>query len=125
ASEAEFEARFPQNVYFRDGSRPQESWVRVRRDESLPNAWRRAGSAYVGILHWQHAQTIEADLSELEGGGLAPGTALRISPVQNRAQTIERVYTGAPVAIPMTGWTPAWPVGRDSGTPLPPTFPEL
>ena len=123
---AEFEAKFPLNEYFREGGRPTDNWVRVRHDGSLPSAWRREGLAYIGILNWQLASTVEVDLSGAEEAGtLEPGTSLRIRPVQNRAQIIERVYTGGPVPIPMSGWEPEWPAGRDPGSRLPTTFPEF
>ena len=125
-SGAGFEAKFPQNEYHREGTPPSGVWVHVRRDPSLPGDWRREGMAHVGVLNWEHASTVEVDLSELEAtAGLAPGVAVRISPVENLGQTLERLYDGTPVAVPMMGWTPQRPTGRPADSPLPPTFPEL
>ena len=126
ASGADFEQRFPENEYYRDGARPTGSWIRIRRDASLPGAWRRRALAYVGVLNWEGASSVDVDLSELEQtGGLESGATVRIASVQGGAEELEVVYAGSPVPLPMTGWTPAWPAGRRSDAPLPPTFPEL
>jgi hypothetical protein len=125
-SGAGFEAEFPQNEYYREGARPAGAWVRVGRDASLPGYWRREGMAHVAVLNWEHASVVEVDLSELEGAAsLAPGVTLRISPVQNPAESFERIHDGTPVLFPMTGWTVERPAGRPPELPLPPTFPEL
>jgi hypothetical protein len=123
ATGADFEALFPQNEYYRDGNRPAGAWVRVRQDLSLPGPWRRAGLAYVGIVNWDGAAAVDVDLSGVQS--LEAGALLRVASVQSRAEAVERAYDGGAVSFPMTGWTPAWPAGRVSGSPLPATFPEF
>jgi hypothetical protein len=82
--------------------------------------------AIVTILNWNVAETVDVDLAAVEEEGmLEDGTTLRITSVQNTDESVERTYSGNPVAFPMTGWTPTLPAGRDTGSPLPSTFPEL
>ncbi len=117
---------FPDNAYHDDTNEPAGVWVRIRRDEALPDDWRPKGRAWVTVLNWQELPEVDIDLSGLEGeGGLEIGTTVEIRPVQAWGTAIERTYQGASVRVPMTGWSAMRPVGRDPGVPLPSTFPEL
>jgi hypothetical protein len=70
---------------------------------------------------------VEVDLTGVEAAGkLEAGTTVTVRPAQNLEQSVERVFDGSPVEIPMTGWTAAAPHGRDlAQEPLPEAFPEF
>lgn len=84
-----------------------------------PNIY-EAKRANIVIYNWDLIDTIAVDLS---GAGLEIGDRYFLHNVQNYfEETIQGVYDGSPINIPMTGWTIATPIGWES--PLQPsTFP--
>jgi hypothetical protein len=69
---------------------------------------------------------VEVDLSILEAeAGLEAGVSLKVWSVQNPDVGLTYEYGAEALRLPMHGWEPAWPAGRDEGNALPSTFPEF
>jgi hypothetical protein len=95
---------------------PQQNAVFVRANEF------DASRATVTIYNWQNQATVAVDLSSLN---LRHGQAYRLRNAQNYLKEWRTfVYDGAPIAVPMEGWTVATPYG--ASTPLAAsTFPQF
>jgi hypothetical protein len=81
-----------------------------------PNAY-EAGRANIVVFNWDMKSSVAVDLS---ASGIKVGDTYQIRDAQNwyAGPVVTGVYSGAPVAVPMTGLTVAQPVGS---VPNPPT----
>jgi hypothetical protein len=123
-----FRSRFSENEFNGDGlGAPAGTWVYVVPDRYLPDAWDHRGAARVAVYNWDGQKSVAIDLSGVEAAGrIEAGTTVTVRPAQNLEQTVERVFDGLSIEIPMTGWTVASPYGRDLlREPLPDAFPEF
>jgi hypothetical protein len=71
--------------------------------------------------------SVAVDLSAIEAAGkIAPGAVVTVRPAQNLSQSTELLYEESTIEVPMMGWTPTAPAGRDlEQEPLPATFPQF
>ena len=106
------QSQFPNNTYF--SSRPTGAKVFVR-----PNAY-EPGRGSITIYNWDLAGTVPVDLGAL----LSTGSYYEVRNAQNPlgAPVFTGTYDGNPVAFPMTGMTPATPVGIAAPAPTGPEF---
>jgi len=95
------QSQYPSNTYY--SSRPTGVKVFIR-----PNAY-EAGRVNVTIFNWDNLDSVAVDLS----GILSVGSTYEIRNAQNffGPAVASRTYDGAPVSFPMTGLSPATPVG--------------
>jgi hypothetical protein len=102
----------PDNTYH--ASRPTTNKIVVR-----PNTY-EVGRANIVIYNWTRQTSVAVDISTAR---IPLGRSYTIRNVQNYfGPTLKGTYTGAPVNIPMSGWTVAAP---DRATTPPSTFPEF
>ncbi len=123
-----FRLGYPGNEYYSDGlADPSGTWVYVLASEYLPDDWERRGLAHVAIYNWCFKESVTVDLSGVAAAGkIEVGATVTVRPALNLDERVERVFDGSPIDIPMTGWTPAAPIGRDvAQDPMPPCFPEF
>ena len=108
-------AAWPGNTFIRYTTRPTGTNVLVRRNTY------EAGRGHVAVFNWGLASTASVDLSSI----LAVGAPYEVRNAQNffAPPVASGVYAGGTVALPMTGLTPATPIGG-SVTP-PATGPEF
>ncbi|MGA7991389.1 MAG: PKD domain-containing protein, partial [Thermoanaerobaculia bacterium] len=106
-------SRFPNNTYYRK-TRPTGTAVYVR-----PNKY-EAGRGHIAVLNWGLTSTVNVDVSSI----LAVGASYEVRNAQNYfgPPVLSGVYGGGTITLPMTGLTPATPVG---GTAQPATGPEF
>jgi hypothetical protein len=104
--------QYPSNTYY--SSRPTGTQVFVR-----PNQY-EAGRANITVYNWGLSASVPVDLSSV----LANGSQYEIRNVQNLygSPVVSGTYTGGTISLPMTGITPATPVGW---TAPPATGPEF
>jgi len=83
---------------------PTGVWTAVR-----PNAY-EPGRANIVVFNWDLNPTVTVDLS---ASGIRVGDSYQIRDVENwyNGPVVSGVYTGSPVAIPMTGLTVVQPFG--------------
>ena len=100
-------SEFPGNIY--SSSRPTGVKVFVRPNQYEP------GRANITVYNWDKAPVVDVTVSAV----LKPGAHYEVRSAQNffGAPVLTGTYNGAPIHIPMTGLTPATPIGR----PAPPT----
>jgi hypothetical protein len=123
-----FRLRFTENEFYADGlAAPTGSWVYVSASAYLPDAWEHRGAAHVGVYNWDGSAAVAVDLSGAEAAGkIQTGTTVTVRPASNLEQSVERVFDGSPIEVPMTGWSAAAPTGRNlEQEPLAETFPEF
>jgi hypothetical protein len=106
------QSQFPNNTYL--SSRPTGVKVFVR-----PNAY-EPGRGSITIYNWDLGSTVPVDL----GGLLSSGSYFEVRNAQNPfgAPVLTGTYAGSPVAFPMTGLTPATPIGVAAPLPTGPEF---
>jgi hypothetical protein len=106
-------SQFPNNTYFRT-TRPTGTTAYVR-----PNKY-EAGRGHIAVLNWGLAPTVNVDVSSI----LPVGSAFEVRNAQNffGPPVVSGVYAGGTITLPMTGLTPAVPVG---GTAQAATGPEF
>jgi hypothetical protein len=94
-------AAYPDNIYVAE--RPAEARVFVR-----PNRY-ETGRAHVVVYNWALADAVDVDLS----GVLTVGATFEVRNAQNwfAGPVAGGTYDGSPVALPMTGLSPAQPIG--------------
>jgi hypothetical protein len=86
----------------------------------IPNAW-EVGRAHIAVFNWKHDSVVEVDISRI---GLKVGDKFRLQNVADYFNdTIDVVYEGKPVRIPMTDRSVAPIVGL--GEKPQSTFPEF
>jgi hypothetical protein len=104
--------QFPSNTY--TTGKPTANRVFVR-----PNAY-EAGRANVAVYDWTHASTVAVDLSSV----LQVGASFEVRDAQNfyGAPVLTGTYQGGSVSLPMTGLSPAAPVGMSAPAPTGPEF---
>lgn len=92
---------YPQNTYLTAAPTTPKVFVR-------PNLY-EPGRAHVIVYNWGGAQTVDVDLSKV----LKVGASYEVRDAQNvfAAPVKAGTYPGGAVALPMTGLTPAQPVG--------------
>jgi hypothetical protein len=128
ATDADFRTRFPENEYYGAGlAGPSGTWAYVFVNEYLPDAWEHRRIAHAAVYNWDGLSSVGVDLGAIEAAGkIAPGTVVTVRPAQNLSQSAELLYTGSTIEVPMTGWTPIAPAGRNlAQEPLPATFPDF
>ena len=105
---------YPNNTYYTNASPPNVNKVVV-----LPNAY-EAGRATVVVYNWQNLASVTVDLT----GVVSPGTLYEIRNAQNYYGPVvaSGTYSGGSVTLPMTGLTPATPVGFAAPAPTGPRF---
>lgn len=103
------------NLVYPDG-RPNAPVVFVRRNFYEPSR------GHIIVYNWPRGDFVQADVSVMN---LRKGDRYELRNVQNYLQeSITGTYEGAPIRIPMKGWTMANPIGMDK--PIEPaTFPEF
>jgi hypothetical protein len=106
------QSQFPNNTYY--SSRPTGLKVFIR-----PNAY-EAGRANITIFNWDLQSTVGVDLSSV----LSTGSYFEVHDAQNffGPPVLTGTFDGTAVAFPMTGLTPATPIGVAAP---PPTGPEF
>ena len=106
------QGQFPSNTYY--SSRPMGVKVFIR-----PNAY-EAGRANITIYNWDLQSTVPVGLNGL----LSAGSYYEVRDAQNPfgPPVLTGTYDGNPVAFPMTGLTPATPVGVSAPAPSGPEF---
>ncbi len=103
---------YPSNTYL--SARPTTTQVFVR-----PNPY-EAGRAQIVVYNWANQSAVNVDI----GSVLFPGAQFQVRNAQNYfgAPVLSGTYAGGSISLPMTGLTPATPVGL----PAPPaTGPEF
>jgi hypothetical protein len=86
-----------------------------------PNTY-EPGRGNIVIYNWDKLDSVPVDLSQM---GWKPGEKYLLHNVQNYYdETIQGVYKGQPIQVPMTGWSTAIPTGWDRPF-KPVTFPEF
>lgn len=107
-------SQYPGNTYVIPPVRPTGTRVLVR-----PNRY-EAGRAHVTVFNWARQSSVAVDLS----GILTPGATFEVRNAQNffGPPVISGTYAGGSVSLPMTGLSPASPVG---GTAPPVTGPDF
>ena len=105
--------KFPSNTYY-GATRPTGVTVYVR-----PNKY-EAGRANIAVLNWDLQPAVAVDVSSI----LAVGASYEVRSAQNffGPPVLSGVYAGGTITLPMTGLTPAVPVG---GAAQPSTGPEF
>jgi hypothetical protein len=96
------QSAFPNNTYY-GSTRPTGAKVFIR-----PNSY-ESGRAHIVVYNWDLDPTVEVDLSSV----LSTGAVYSLTNAQNpfAAPVLSGTYTGNPISVPMTGLTPATPVG--------------
>jgi PKD repeat protein len=94
---------YPNNTYYAKTSPPTQDKVTI-----LPNAY-EPGRATIVVNNWDGSATQAVDLTEV----VSPGVAYEIRNAQNiyGPPVVSGTYAGGSVTLPMTGLTPATPVG--------------
>ena len=94
---------YPNNTYYPRASPPTADKVTI-----LANAY-EPGRATIVIYNWNGSATQAVDLT----GVVSPGAAYEIHNAQNfyGSPVVSGTYAGGSVTLPMTGLTPATPVG--------------
>ena len=94
---------YPNNTYYSRTSPPTQDKVTI-----LPNAY-EPGRATIVVYNWDGSATQAVDLT----GVVSPGAAYEIRNAQNfyGPAVVSGTYAGGSVTLPMTGLTPATPVG--------------
>ncbi len=107
-------ADYPNNTYYSKTSPPTQDKLTV-----LSNAY-EAGRATIVVYNWDGSATQAVDLT----GVVAPGAAYEIRNVQNfyGPPVVSGTYAGGTVTLPMTGLTPATPIGYEARPPTGPAF---
>ena len=107
------QSAFPNNTYF-GTTRPTGKKIFIR-----PNLY-EAGRAHVVVYNWDLDDTVNVDLSSL----LAPGATFALTDAQNPfgPPVVSGTYAGGSVSLPMTGLSPAVPVGVPAPAPTGPEF---
>ncbi len=114
---AAFRAEFPANQYYGDDLAPPSGLSAFLR----PNQY-EPRRAHLIVYNWDRRETVFIDLSSL---AIPFGDRYELRAVQDYfGEPLEGVYHGRALALPMTGWQPAKPIGYEQH-PLPPTFPEF
>ena len=105
---------WPGNTFVPYTSRPTGTNIVVR-----PNKY-EAGRGHIAVLNWGLASTVAVDVSNI----LVVGASYEVRNAQNffGPPVLSGVYAGGTITLPMTGLTPAVPVG---GTAQPSTGPEF
>jgi hypothetical protein len=100
-------SEFPANTYA--AARPTGVKTFVRPNQYEP------GRANITVYNWDKAPVVDVAMSAV----LKPGAHYELRSAQNffGAPVLTGIYNGAPIHIPMTGLTPAAPIGK----PAPPT----
>ena len=95
-------------------NRPAKNKIFVRPNKYDPKR------AHIIVYNWTMQPAVQVNIANT---GIAAGQTYTIRSAQNYyGETISGTYTGAPISIPMTGWSVAAPHG---GTAAPSTFPEF
>ncbi len=94
---------YPNNTYYAKTSPPTQDKVTI-----LPNTY-EPGRAAIVVNNWDGSATQAVDLT----GVVSPGAAYEIRNAQNfyGPPIVSGTYAGGSVTLPMTGLTPATPVG--------------
>ncbi len=94
---------YPNNTYYSRTSPPTQDKVTI-----LPNAY-EPGRATIVVYNWDGSAAQALDLT----GVVSPGAAYEIRNAQNfyGPAVVSGTYAGGSVTLPMTGLTPATPVG--------------
>ena len=109
------ETGFDKNSSFKVGV-PSEAAIYVRPNQYEPKR------AHIIIYNWNLEDVIPVDVSS---AGLQTGDTYVLHNVQNYfEETIEGVYDGSPINIPMKGWSIALPIGWNEPI-YPSTFPQF
>ena len=105
---------YPTNTYIAKASPPTVNKVAI-----LPNAY-EPGRANIIIYNWQKLSSVSIDLSSV----VSPGAAYEIRNAQNfyGPPVVSGTYVGGSVTLPMTGLTPATPVGLAAPSSTGPAF---
>ena len=105
-------SEFPGNTYY--ASRPTGVKVFTRPNHYEP------GRANITVYNWDKAATVDVSLT----GILNPGMHYELRNAQNffGPPVLTGVYDGSPLHVPMTGLTPATPVGRPAPASTGPDF---
>jgi len=98
---------FSSNIY--SSSRPTTAQIFIRPNQYEP------GRANITVVNWGNAASVSVDLSSV----LYPGAVYEIRNAQNyfAGPVLTGIFSGPPIALPMTGLSLATPVGFD----LPPS----
>ncbi len=112
ASPGSARADFPNNTYY--SSRPTGTKVFIRPNKYEP------GRANITIYNWDNAPTVDVDPSAI----IKTGARYELRNAQNyfAPPVASGIYPGGVIHVPMTGLTPATPVGLAAP---PPTGPEF
>ena len=109
-------ARTSDNLFVSGDEWPTGVQVFVRPNRYEPER------AQLAVLNWDQQDLVAVNLSSLK---IQPGSKLTIRSVQDLFGASQSMtYSAGLVAIPMTGWSAAKPIGLET-KPLPPTLPEL
>ncbi len=110
---------YPDNTYYLSTSHGVGPVPATNLVAILPNAY-EPGRATVVVYNWQGSATQAVDLT----GVVSPGAAYEIRNAQNfyGSSVISGKYTGGSVTLPMTGLTPATPVGHAAPPSTGPAF---
>jgi hypothetical protein len=105
---------YPNNTYYARTTPPTQDKVTI-----LPNAY-EPGRATIVVYNWDGSATQPVDLT----GIVSPGAAYEIRNAQNfyGPPVLSGTYSGGSVTLPMTGLTPATPVGYAAPSSTGPTF---
>jgi hypothetical protein len=105
---------YPSNLYA--ANRPSGVKTVVRPNQYEP------GRANIAVYNWDHLSSVSVDVSS---AGLKSGDRFEIRDAQNffGPAVVTGTYNGSPVTLPMTGLTPARPIG--AAVTAPPTGPEF
>ena len=114
ASTGPFQAAFPRNVYRQE---PTGVEVRIRRNRYEPQR------LHAVVYNWDRLDTVRLDLSRQD---IPAGALISVRSAQNPfGEPLRLTYDGGALAMPMTGWDAALPIGWSADKSLPPTFPEF
>jgi len=114
ASTQPFQAAFPDNEFPEHASGVD---IRIRRNRY------DSQRLHAVIYNWDRLDAVELDLSRL---GVPAGALVEVRSAQGPfGEPLRLAFTGAALAVPMTGWNAALPIDWSAGKSLPPTFPEF
>jgi hypothetical protein len=78
---------------------------------------------HVAVYNWDRLDTVRVDLS---GHGVPTGALVSVRAAQDPyGEPLRLAYDGGALALPMTGWNAASPIGWSGSKSLPPAFPEF
>lgn len=105
-------ANYPNNTYLT--SNPTQNAVFIRPNQYEP------GRGNITIYNWQNLNSVSVDVSSF----LPVGTPYKVVNAQNFFGTpvLSGTYQGGAITLPMTGLTPATPVGIGAPPPSGPAF---